>query len=101
MMQSKALAPSTNARFRRSQRGVALATAMMFMLLLTIVGLAMTLTANSDMILNRYYQNFRASFYAADAGLAIGRQQLVNGILAKRVDTFDPTQKQLPIPQGA
>jgi Tfp pilus assembly protein PilX len=64
----------------RSERGVALILTLLLLSLMTILGLAMVLALNSDMLINGYYRNFRGSFYAADSGLNIARQQLLNQV---------------------
>jgi hypothetical protein len=45
---------------------------------MTILGLTMVVSVNSDMMINGYYGNARASYYAADSGMNIARQYLVN-----------------------
>jgi hypothetical protein len=71
---------------RKREHGVALVTALLLLLLLTAMSLAMVLAFSSDMLTNGYYRNFRASFYAADSGLAIVRQDMKNQIQSK-IDT--------------
>jgi hypothetical protein len=53
---------------------------MMLLALMSVMSLIMVLTVSPDMLINGYYGNFRGSFYAADSGLNIARQQLVNQI---------------------
>lgn len=72
-------AATTPARFRR-QRGIALFITLMLLSIVSLLGLAMMLSVNSDMLINGYYGNFRSSFYAADSGLSIARQSLLNNI---------------------
>ncbi len=76
---------SQRPRTRKSpnERGVALITALLLLMLLTGLSLAMVLTINSEMLVNGYYQNFRGSFYSADSGLAIVRQDMENQMAAK------------------
>lgn len=66
----------------RHQKGIALITALLLLALLTGLSIAMFLSVNSDAITNGYYRNFRGSFYAADSGLAVVRQDLKNKIVA-------------------
>jgi len=68
---------------RKNEHGVALVTALLLLLLLTGMTVAMVLAVRSDMLTNGYYRNFRGSFYAADSGLAIVRQDMANRMLAK------------------
>jgi hypothetical protein len=48
------------------------------MILMTILGLTMVVSVNSDMMINGYYGNSRAAYYAADSGINIARQYLSN-----------------------
>lgn len=65
-----------------SESGVALILSLLLLSLMAILGLAMVWALSSDMLINGYYRNFRGSFYAADSGLNIARQQLVNQVSA-------------------
>ncbi len=65
------------ARFR-NQRGIALATTLLLVVLLSAMSLTMVLTVGSDMLVNGYYGNERGSFYAADSGATIARQAIVS-----------------------
>jgi Tfp pilus assembly protein PilX len=62
---------------RQDERGVALITTLLLLMLLTGLTLAMAWSSRSDMLINGYYRNFRGSFYAADSGINIMRQALV------------------------
>jgi len=66
----------------RRQRGIALFTTLLLLSLVSLLGLAMCLSVNSDMMINGYYGNYRGSFYAADSGLSIARQALLNTMQA-------------------
>ena len=80
----------------RSQRGVALITALLLLTLLTAMSVAMVLSVGSDMLVNGYYGNERGSFYAADSGAAIARQAMVSGIIATVPASFSPTVAPIP-----
>ncbi len=67
---------------RRSERGIALATTLLLVTLLSAMSLAMVLSVSSDMLINGYYGNERGSFYAADSGATIARQAIISGVLA-------------------
>lgn len=82
----------------RGDRGVALVITLLLMFLMSVVGLAAVLTFSSDMLINGYYRNFRGSFYAADAGLAIARQALINQTAAAIPANF--VSGTPPIPAG-
>ena len=66
----------------RKESGVALVMSLLLLILMSILGLGMVLTVNSDVLINGYYGNYRSSFYAADAGLNLARQQLQNQVVA-------------------
>ena len=65
-------------RWGGKQGGIALITTLLLLTLLSLLGLTMAVTANSDMMINSYYGSYRGSFYAADAGLNIARAQMLN-----------------------
>jgi len=67
-------------RRSRRQRGIALITTLLLLILLSLLGLTMAVTANSDMLINSYYGSYRGSFYAADSGLNIARAAMINQI---------------------
>jgi len=81
---------------RHGQNGAALVIALLLLLLLTGMTVAMVLSTSSDMLINGYYRNFRGSFYAADSGLAIARQDMVNGILAAVPASFSTSVQPIP-----
>ncbi|HEV2988219.1 MAG TPA: PilX N-terminal domain-containing pilus assembly protein, partial [Candidatus Angelobacter sp.] len=85
-------------RYRKHESGIALLTTLLLLLLLTALSLAMVMSASSDMMINGYYRNFRGAFYAADSGLAIARQDMMNQISAAIPATFNNTTQ--PIPNG-
>jgi Tfp pilus assembly protein PilX len=66
---------------RAGERGIALVFTLLLLSMMSLMALAMVLSSSSDMLINGYYSNARGSFYAADSGLSIARQQLVNQVL--------------------
>src|SRR5579864_1938630 len=64
-------------RSGQKERGVALITTLLLLMLLTGLTLAMAWASRSDMLINGYYRNFRGSFYAADSGINIMRQAML------------------------
>ena len=62
------------------EQGIALFISLMLLALMSVMSLIMVLTVSPDMLINGYYGNFRGSFYAADSGLNIARQQLINQV---------------------
>jgi len=93
----KAMAKSNPVRLS-TERGAALITTLLLLLLLTAMSLTMVLSVSSDMLINRYYRNYRSSFYAADSGLNITRQSMVSQILAAVPQKIVPGVA--PIPPG-
>ncbi len=61
---------------KANNRGVALVVTLLLLSLMSILGLAAVLSGSSDLLINGYYSNYRASFYAADSGLNIARQAM-------------------------
>lgn len=86
-------------RSRRSaDRGVALIAALLLLLLISGMTVAMVISSNSDMLINGYYRGYRGSFYAADSGLNVARQLMVNQLVAAGSTNFSVTSQ--PIPAG-
>src|SRR2546423_11631368 len=83
---------------RQAESGVALLTTLLLLLLLTGLSLAMVISVRSDLLVNGYYRNFRGSFYAADSGLAIVRQDMMNQLAAAIPARFNITTQ--PIANG-
>lgn len=61
-----------------AQSGIALVMVLFLTILMTILSIGMVVSVSSDMLINGYYGNTRAAYYAADSGLNIARQYLVN-----------------------
>jgi len=87
---------SRNRGLHKGQHGVALITTMLLLLLLTAMSLTMVLSVSSDMLLTGYYGNYRGSFYAADSGVNIARQQVVASLNSSIPIPFDATKAPLP-----
>src|SRR5438552_615565 len=85
----------------RRQQGVALITTMLLLLLLTAMSLTMVLTVSSDMLLTGYYGNYRGSFYAADSGLNVARQQIITSLNGSIPANFNPSAGPLPSTAGS
>lgn len=90
---------SIRTRSRRNEQGVALITALLLLMLLTGLVVSMAWSAGSDRMINGYYGSFRGSFYAADSGLSVARQQLITQLEAAAPASFSSTTP--PIPPGA
>lgn len=94
-------------RNRNHERGVALITTLLLLMLLTGMALAMVWSTRSDMLTNGFYRNFRGSFYAADSGVNIVREAMLNQFVPVTDNPPgalpDPTKfvaGQQPIPNG-
>ncbi len=83
---------------KTNQKGVALVTTLLLLLLMTGMTVAMMLSVNSDMLINGYYRNYRGSFYAADSGLAIARAAIYNEFNTLKLNNFSISTQ--PIPTG-
>ncbi|HEY4579867.1 MAG TPA: PilX N-terminal domain-containing pilus assembly protein, partial [Candidatus Acidoferrales bacterium] len=81
------------------EQGMALVTTLLLLTLLSAVTVGMVLAASSDELINGYYRNMRGSFYAADSGLNIVRQAMLNQIAAAvPANVTNPAVQ--PIPSG-
>ncbi len=76
MKSSNSPAAARSGKF--AARGFALVFTLLLLSMMSLMALAMVLSSSSDMLINGYYRNARGSFYAADSGLNIARQQLMN-----------------------
>jgi Tfp pilus assembly protein PilX len=85
---------------RRKQRGIALITALLLLLIVTGMSVAMVMAFNSDMIVNGYYGNFRATFYSADAGMTVARQLMIQDLQNAVSSTYNFSSGSAPIPGG-
>lgn len=70
---------------RDGARGVALITTLLLLTLLVAMTLSMTISVTSDTLISRYYRNSRSSFYAADSGINIARQYMMNQLSSNAV----------------
>ena len=61
---------------------MALVTTLLLLSLMVAMTLAMVIAVTSDSLITRYYRNFRASFYAADSGLNVARQYMLDQLEA-------------------
>ncbi len=81
----------------KNERGVALITTLLLLMLLTGLSLAMVLSVRSDMLINGFYRNFRGSFYAADSGLNAARTAMQDQVVAAIPPSFGITQQPIPV----
>ena len=89
----------TRSACRSDNRGVALITTLLLLSIFSVMAVAMVVALSSDMLINGYYRNFRGSFYAADSGLNISRQYMVNQLMSAVPATFGSSTAS-PIPAG-
>ena len=74
---------SLNLKPRRDKsRGIALVTTLLLLSLMVAMTLAMVIAVSSDTLITRYYRNFRSSFYAADSGVTVARQYMLDQLEA-------------------
>jgi hypothetical protein len=65
---------------RAAARGVALIFTLLILALLMVLSLGMVIALSSQTFIGGYYRNFRGAFYAADSGVNIARQRMINKI---------------------
>jgi Tfp pilus assembly protein PilX len=64
----------------RREQGIALVFTLLMLMMIIALSLGMVIAFSSQTLIGGYYRNFRGSFYAADSGLNIAREQLVTGL---------------------
>src|SRR5579862_356821 len=95
-MNRKSRCKSRNGR----TRGVALVTALLMLMLFTVMTLSMVIATTSDTLIDGYYRNARASFYASDSGLNIARQYLINQFTAAVPNPYTAYSTTVPVSSG-
>ena len=83
--------PKTFRNPAERSRGVALITTLLLLMVFTAMTLSMVIAATSDTLIDGYYRNFRAAFYAADSGTNIARQYMLNQIVSNVPSNFNIT----------
>src|ERR1700682_128938 len=78
-------------KYIHESRGVALITALLMLSLFTVLTLSMVIATTSDTLIDGYYRNSRASFYAADSGLNAARQYLMTQVTSAIPAGWVPT----------
>src|SRR5580704_14509298 len=81
-------------------RGVALITTLLLLSLFTVMTLSMVIATTSDTLIDGYYRNARGSFYAADSGLNVARQYLINQFSANVPNPYTAFSTTVPISAG-
>lgn len=66
-----------------NQGGFALVSAMIFLVLLTVIGIAATNTANIETMISGSEKNRQRAFFAADAGIEHGKIVMMNAMKAE------------------
>jgi Tfp pilus assembly protein PilX len=85
----------------RNEKGITLVTTLLLLLLLIGMSLTMVLAVSSESLINGFYGRYRGSFYAADSGVAAGRQQLMNLLGANVVPGFNAAASPIAAPATA
>src|ERR1700733_8521659 len=75
-------------RTRPAEQGVALVITLLILSMITALSLGMVIAFSSETLIGGYYRNFRGSFYAADSGLNVARQQVMAEIIPSVPTTF-------------
>ncbi len=71
-----------HAAVQASERGVALVITLLLLSMIMALSVGMVIAMSSETLIGGYYRNYRSSFYAADSGLKIASQTLVNQLQA-------------------
>ena len=92
-------------KLRQDSRGVALITMLLLLSLFTVMTLAMVIATTSDTLIDGYYRNFRGSFYAADSGINVTRDYMLQQIMGSIPATYtlasgSPIPATVPGPTG-
>ncbi len=66
---------------RQNSRGVALIATLLLLSLMVAMTLGMVIAVTSDTLITRFYRTYRSSFYAADSGVNIVRQYMLNQLV--------------------
>jgi Tfp pilus assembly protein PilX len=87
----------------RNEKGITLVTTLLLLLLLVGMSLTMVLAVSSESLINTFYGRYRGSFYAADSGVAAGRQRLMNLLGANVTVGFNAAVSPIasPVTAGA
>ena len=64
----------------RTEHGVALVFTLLLLTLLMALSLGMSIAIGSQTFIAGYYRNYRGAFYAADSGVNVARQAMLNAI---------------------
>jgi Tfp pilus assembly protein PilX len=64
----------------RGEKGIALIFTLLILMMIIALTVGMVIAFSSQTLIGGYYRNFRGSFYAADSGLNIAREQLVTSL---------------------
>lgn len=67
---------------RHTTRGVALIFTLLMLTLLMVLSLGMVIALSSQTFIGGYYRNYRGAFYAADSGINVIRQSMINKVTA-------------------
>src|ERR1039458_6885051 len=86
----------TNALKLHRQRGIALVFTLLLLTMMIALSLAMAIAIGSQTFIAGYYKNYRGAFYAADSGVNIMRQAMLNQLKAAVPATV--TTGTAPIP---
>jgi len=71
---------SMKARRREREGGIALIITLMLLTMLMALSVVMAIAVGSQTFIAGYYKNYRSAFYAADSGVNVMRQAIINDI---------------------
>jgi Tfp pilus assembly protein PilX len=90
-----------NARNLRGQRGIALVFTLLLLTMMIALSLAMAIAIGSQTFIAGYYKNYRGAFYAADSGVNIMRQSMLNQLKAAVPATITAGTAPIPVTTAA
>jgi len=83
------------------QRGIALVFTLLLLTMMIALSLAMAIAIGSQTFIAGYYKNYRGAFYAADSGVNIMRQSMLNQLTAAVPATITAGTAPIPVTTAA
>jgi Tfp pilus assembly protein PilX len=85
----------------KGQRGIALVFTLLLLTMMIALSLAMAIAIGSQTFIAGYYKNYRGAFYAADSGVNIMRQSMLNQLTAAVPATITAGTAPIPVTTAA
>jgi Tfp pilus assembly protein PilX len=84
-----------------SQRGIALVITLLILIMLIGLSVIMAISVGSQTFIAGYYKNYRSAFYAADSGVNVMRQAMLNEVTGDVPATVTSGTAPLPTTEAA